>query len=71
MGCASTALIGGFIGTIDDKFRATVSAVALMGIAGELAVEKSDGPGSLQLNFIDKLYNITKEEFLSNLKLKY
>jgi len=71
MGCAATALIGGFIGSIDDKFRATVSAMALMGVAGELAVEKSEGPGSLMLNFIDKIYNITKEEFLSSLKVEY
>jgi hydroxyethylthiazole kinase len=71
MGCAATALIGGFIGVIDDKYRATVSAMALMGIAGELSVEKSKGPGSLQVNFIDKLYNISADEFLSKLKVEY
>jgi hydroxyethylthiazole kinase len=71
MGCAATALIGGFVGVIDDKYRATISAMALMGIAGEFAVEQSKGPGSLQLNFIDKLHNISKDEFLEKLKVEY
>ena len=71
MGCAATALIGGFVGVIDDKYRATLSAMALMGVAGELAVEQSKGPGSLQLNFIDILYNMNKEKFLSKLRVEY
>jgi hydroxyethylthiazole kinase len=33
--------------------------MAVMGIAGEIAASRSAGPGSLQLNFIDVLYNIS------------
>jgi hydroxyethylthiazole kinase len=69
LGCTASAMIGAFIGVIEDKTEAVVSAMSLIGVAGELAAQKSSGPGSLQLNLIDKLYNLTEEEFLSHLKL--
>ena len=70
LGCSATALIGAFIGSIEDKTEAVVAAMSLIGIAGELAAEKSAGPGSLQLNLIDKLYNLTEQEFFTHLKMK-
>jgi hydroxyethylthiazole kinase len=70
LGCSATALIGAFIGIAEDKVSCTAAAMALLGIAGELAVRESKGPGSLQVNLIDKLYNMTEEEFTSHLKFK-
>ncbi len=70
MGCIATALIGAFIGTEKDIFLATSAAMSVMGIAGELAQKISNGPGSLQLNFLDKLYNITEEEFKKAIKIE-
>jgi hydroxyethylthiazole kinase len=70
MGCAATALIGAFAGVMDDFFEAAVSGMALMGVAGELASVQSPGPANLQVHFIDKLYNISEEEFLSTIKIK-
>lgn len=69
LGCTASALIGAFIGVTENKTEAVVSAMSLIGIAGELAAEKSAGPGSLQLNIIDQLYNLGKEEFFTHLKL--
>jgi len=69
LGCTASALIGAFIGVIENKTEAVVSAMSLLGVAGEIAAEQSAGPGSLQLNIIDKLYNITEEEFSTYLKL--
>jgi len=37
-------------------------AMAVMGIAGEIAFAKSTGPGSLQLHFIDALYNLSADD---------
>jgi len=34
-------------------FVATVKAMAVMGIAGEMAASVAAGPGSLQTNFLD------------------
>ncbi|WP_185144692.1 hydroxyethylthiazole kinase [Chryseobacterium phosphatilyticum] len=70
LGCSASALTGAFIGTIEDKVSGTAAAMSLLGIAGELAVRESKGPGSLQVNLIDKLYNITEEEFTSHLKIE-
>jgi hydroxyethylthiazole kinase len=40
-------------------FAAAVAAVAVMGIAGELAFEKARLPGSFRVALIDSIYGIT------------
>lgn len=70
LGCSATALIGAFTGVAEDKTLAVASAMSLLGIAGELAAKESPGPGSLQMLLIDKLYNITEEEFTAHLKIE-
>jgi hydroxyethylthiazole kinase len=70
LGCSATALTGAFIGCSEDKIIGVAAAMALLGIAGELAVQESKGPGSLQVNLIDRLYNITEEEFVAHLKIE-
>jgi hydroxyethylthiazole kinase len=53
-----------------DSFMATVSAMALMGVAGQIAAEKSNGrPGILQINFLDALYQLSEEEFLNMVRI--
>lgn len=69
LGCTASALVGAFSGIVDDKAEAAAAAMALLGIAGELAAQQADGPGTLQLKIIDKLYNITEAEFSDNLKI--
>lgn len=69
LGCTASALIGSFICVIENKTEAVVAAMSLLSISGQLATSKSAGPGSLQLHIIDKLYNITEEEFSADLKL--
>jgi len=39
-----------------------------MGIAGEMAAERSAGPGSLQVHFLDALYTLTEAELNRRLK---
>jgi hydroxyethylthiazole kinase len=68
LGCTATALTGAFCAVNDNYLQACANAMALMGICGQLAVQDSNGPASLQLNFIDKLYNITQEEVAKTLK---
>ena len=70
LGCSATALIGAFIGVIDNKTEAITAAMALMGIAGELAAIKSNGPGSLQLNLLDHLYAMDEAAFSACLKIE-
>lgn len=69
LGCSATAIIGAFIAVIEDKTTAVCAATALMSIAGEIAAKQASGPGSLQMHLLDKLYNITSDEFKSLLNI--
>lgn len=68
LGCSATAIIGAFVAVIANTTEAVTAAMALMGVAGELAEKESNGPGSLQVKILDKLYNITETEFKNTLK---
>lgn len=69
MGCTATALIGACCAVYSkDFFTATLAAMALMGVAGEIAAEKASGPGTLQLHFLDALHGLNKEAFLSRMQ---
>ena len=63
MGCTASSMVGAFAAVNPSELLdASLHAMALMGVAGEIAAKKSDGPGSLQINFLDTLYNITAEQ---------
>ncbi len=61
MGCTSTALVGAFLAVEADAMVAATSAMAVMSLAGERAATYSKGSGSMQINFLDELYNLTSE----------
>ena len=58
MGCTSTAIVGAFAAVVDDPMIAATAAMAVMSLAGERAAEYSQGNGSMQVNFLDELYNL-------------
>lgn len=60
LGCTATALCGAFAAINPDYDKAAAHAMAVMGIAGEMAAQKAQGPGSLQVNFIDSLYQLSE-----------
>ena len=57
MGCTASALTGAFAAVDGDMMSAAVNAMALMGVAGEMAAAVSRGTGSLRTNFVDVLSN--------------
>lgn len=69
MGCTATSLVGACIGVVSDIHMAAVAAMAIMGIAGEMAEENSKGPGSFQIHFLDSLYAISNTIISEKLKL--
>lgn len=69
MGCTATAITGAFAAVVEDKLDATVAAMSLLGVAGEIAAETAMGPGSLQIHLLDKLYNLHQDEFVHRLKI--
>jgi len=56
MGCTASAITGAFLAVSNEPFRSAVSALAVMGIAGEVAAQRSLGNGSFPVNFLDELY---------------
>jgi len=62
MGCTATAITGAFAAVNKNYLIAAANAMAVMGITGEIAAKFSKGPGSLQLNFIDTLFNLSEKE---------
>lgn len=68
LGCTATALCGAFAAVNPDFAVAAAHAMAVMGIAGEIGVEKSNGPASLQVNFIDALYNLSEKDITTRFR---
>lgn len=68
LGCTATALTGAFAAVQTDPFLAAAHTMAVMGICGEVATEKSSGPGSLQMNFIDTLFQLDQQQITELLK---
>ncbi|TGN20977.1 hydroxyethylthiazole kinase [Leptospira idonii] len=62
LGCTASALCGAFAAVQNDHLRAATSAMAVMGIAGEMAKTKSTGPGSFQVHFLDALYEMKEDD---------
>jgi hydroxyethylthiazole kinase len=70
MGCTASALCGAFAAVNTHTSLAVAEAMAVMGIAGELAVAKAAGPGSLQYHFLDALYAFSHEDIQHLLKIE-
>lgn len=70
LGCTASALLGAFLAIVPNAFVASVSAMALLGVCGELAAQQAAGPGTLQLLLLDKLYNLKEDEFKDLLKIE-
>jgi hydroxyethylthiazole kinase len=51
-------------------FAAAVAAVTVMGIAGELAYEKAQTPGSFRVALMDSIYGITGDTILQRGKIE-
>jgi hydroxyethylthiazole kinase len=62
LGCTATALVGAFCAVNGDSLTAARHAMTVMGLCGELAAAKAAGPGSMQVHFIDALYNLDAEQ---------
>lgn len=65
-GCMLTALIGAFCGGNRNYFSAACSAVAAMGICGEIAEAKrlrnGTGNATFRTDLIDAVFNLTEEQ---------
>ena len=56
MGCAASALTAAFVAVESDPFAATAAALLCFGVAGGIAGERAEGPGSFPAALLDALY---------------
>jgi len=65
-GCSLSAITGAFaaVGELTG-----LAAAAVMSIAGEVAAERSQGPGSLQVNLLDALYQLDEDTLRQRINL--
>lgn len=70
LGCTASALTGAFCAVNPDPFAASAHAMAVMGVAGEIAATAAAGPGSLQLRFLDTLYQLRETDLTERLRMK-
>lgn len=69
MGCTASALCGAFAAVQPDALRAAVDAMAVMGIAGEVALAAARGPGTMAAAFFDALHQLDRAELDRRLRL--
>jgi len=69
LGCTATALCGAFAAVNPDPAAAAAEAMAVMGIAGEIGATRAEGPGSLQVHFLDALYRLSADDIDHYLKI--
>ncbi|MFR9166302.1 MAG: hydroxyethylthiazole kinase [Dysgonomonas sp.] len=70
MGCTATAMVAAFAAVNPNMLEAATHAMSIMSIAGERAAGHSRGNGSMQMNFLDELYNLGEKEIRETIKLK-
>ncbi len=70
MGCTASAVTGAFLAVADTPLAAATHAMAVMGVAGELAAIGAAGPGSFQARFLDVLASLDKAEVEPRLKIQ-
>ncbi|SMP46605.1 hydroxyethylthiazole kinase [Desulfonatronum zhilinae] len=64
MGCALSSTVAAFVGAGSEALAGTVGAMALYNVAGELAAQKSTGPGSFEPAFLDILALVGDDQML-------
>lgn len=70
-GCLTGGVIAAFMAVEPDALVAAASALAVTGVAAELAAPLSRGPGSFGVAFLDALSEIGERELLTHARIHY
>jgi len=69
MGCAGSALVAACLALEPDALLASAAALIALGVAGEIAAEKSAGPGSFAFHIIDALAALDAPTLMARAKV--
>lgn len=61
LGCSATALVAACCAVADDPFDASVTAMAMLAVAGERAGKNAPGPGTFRVRLLDELAMLDDE----------
>ena len=70
MGCTATAITGAFAAVNPSPLDAAAHAMAVMGLAGEIAAERAEGPGTFFPHFLDALHLLDQPNVARRLRLE-
>jgi len=60
VGCALSALMAACCSVQPDALAATSHALAILGVAGQLAADEAAGPASFRTGLVDRLFNLDR-----------
>lgn len=69
-GCMVASVIASFAAVEKDYAKAAAYALVSFGVAGQLAAEKSRGPGSFKENLYDELYSLDEKTIAKMQKIR-
>lgn len=69
MGCSASALLAGLLAVTKNRFEASLTAMVMMGVSGELARQKAHGPASFRTAFIDQLYALDANTLKTHMRV--
>jgi len=69
MGCAESALLAAALAVEADRFSAASAALLVFGIAGDIAGEAANGPGSFGVHFLDALFALDRAAIQTRAKV--
>jgi hydroxyethylthiazole kinase len=69
MGCAESALAAAALAVEPDALKAVASALLIFAIAGEIAGEVANGPGTFGVHFLDALFNLDRATIKAHAKV--
>jgi hydroxyethylthiazole kinase len=69
MGCAESALVAAALAVQPDPLMAVGAALLMFGIAGDIAGETANGPGTFGVHILDALFNLDPATILARAKV--
>jgi hydroxyethylthiazole kinase len=70
MGCAASALVGAALAVEADAWNATAAALILIGVAGELAAGRAQGPGTFAACILDALHGLDQATIVERARVE-
>lgn len=70
LGCALSAVVAGFLVVESDRRLAAAEALAVFGLAGEIAAQGAAGPGTFRARLADTLYGLDEATVVAGVRIR-